>query len=254
MRLAEGERLAGEGTATGALMARRARGLRLRSTQATLISLLYLLPSLSVAFLLARLLPGGWAPTPGGPPGPVGLLFFILAGVVSLATWELGQRTAALEGLSARLVDLLAESRRQQRQLARHRAELHKRRPKADAAGGDTDDLEALHRQYARRHDPALQARLVDAHIRLATHLARRFANRGEPIEDLEQVALLALVKALNGFLPDLQVRFSTYATPTILGELKRHLRDRGWSVRPPRRMHDLYLRTQGAMDELTNE
>jgi len=111
-----------------------------------------------------------------------------------------------------------------------------------------------IHREYLRTGDPELCRRVVDAHVGLAHRLAARFANRGEAPEDLDQVALLGLVKAVRGFDPDRGLRFSTYATPTILGELKRHFRDRGWAVRPPRRVHDLYLVVQGAVDELAQE
>ena len=111
-----------------------------------------------------------------------------------------------------------------------------------------------LHRQYLRTGDPELCRLVVDAHAGLAHRLASRFGNRGESSEDLTQVAMLGLVKAVQGFDPDRGLRFSTYATPTILGELKRHFRDRAWAVRPPRRVHDLYLVVQAAMDELAQE
>ena len=111
-----------------------------------------------------------------------------------------------------------------------------------------------LHREYLETRDPALARRLVEAHSGLAHRLAGRFANRGEAPEDLVQVAMLGLVKAIDGFDPDRGLRFSTYATPTILGELKRHFRDRGWAVRLPRRVHDLYLNVQHAIDDLAQE
>jgi RNA polymerase sigma-B factor len=76
----------------------------------------------------------------------------------------------------------------------------------------------------------------------LAEYLARRFANRGEPLDDLVQVASLGLIKAVDRFDPTREVAFSTYATHTIVGELKRHFRDKGWAVRAPRRMQELYL------------
>src|SRR5581483_7496958 len=107
---------------------------------------------------------------------------------------------------------------------------------------------------YLRSRDPALARTLVDAHAGLAHRLAGRFANRGESIDDLTQVALLGLVKAIDGFDPDRGLRFSTYATPTILGELKRYFRDRGWAVRLPRRVHDLYLNVQHTIDDLAQE
>jgi RNA polymerase sigma-B factor len=111
-----------------------------------------------------------------------------------------------------------------------------------------------MHRHYLHTRDPGLAHHLVEAHSGLAHRLAGRFSNRGEPPEDLIQVAMLGLVKAIDGFDPDRGLRFSTYATPTILGELKRHFRDRGWAVRLPRRVHDLYLNAQHAIDELSQE
>ncbi|MBV9041309.1 MAG: SigB/SigF/SigG family RNA polymerase sigma factor [Acidimicrobiia bacterium] len=111
-----------------------------------------------------------------------------------------------------------------------------------------------LHREYMRTRDPAVARALVDAHSGLAHRLASRFSNRGEATDDLTQVAMLGLVKAIEGFDPDRGLRFSTYATPTILGELKRHFRDRGWAVRLPRRVHDLYLNVQHAIDDLAQE
>ena len=82
--------------------------------------------------------------------------------------------------------------------------------------------------------------------------LAARFAKRGEDVEDLNQVALLGLLKAVDRFDPAHGTELTTFATATILGELKRHLRDRGWWVRPPRRVHDLYISVQKSTDELT--
>ena len=119
---------------------------------------------------------------------------------------------------------------------------------------GSPTDLGDLHREYFHTRDPDLARQLVDAHCGLAHRLASRFANRGEAPEDLTQVALLGLVKAIEGFDPDRGLRFSTYATPTILGELKRHFRDRGWAVRLPRRVHDRYLNVQHAIDDLAQE
>lgn len=87
-----------------------------------------------------------------------------------------------------------------------------------------------------------LRAKLVDQHIGLVEFLARRFRNRGEPLEDLVQVGTIGLLKAIERFDLDREVEFSTYATPTIVGELKRHFRDKGWAVRVPRRLQELHL------------
>jgi RNA polymerase sigma-B factor len=96
---------------------------------------------------------------------------------------------------------------------------------------------------YAADRGPELREELVAAHLGLAEYLARRFANRGEALDDLVQVASLGLIKAVDRFDPERGVEFSTYATHTIVGELKRHFRDKGWAVRAPRRMQELYLR-----------
>jgi RNA polymerase sigma-B factor len=87
-----------------------------------------------------------------------------------------------------------------------------------------------------------LRGRLVDQHIGLVEFLARRFRNRGEPLEDLVQVGTIGLLKAIERFDLEREVEFSTYATPTIVGELKRHFRDKGWAVRVPRRLQELHL------------
>jgi RNA polymerase sigma-B factor len=95
---------------------------------------------------------------------------------------------------------------------------------------------------YARTGDVKLRNELVESHVRLAEFCARRFAYRGEPFDDLRQVALVGLLKAVERFEPDRGVRFTSFATPTIVGELKRHFRDRGWTVHVPRRLQELHL------------
>jgi RNA polymerase sigma-B factor len=84
--------------------------------------------------------------------------------------------------------------------------------------------------------------RLVKMYLPLAEHLARRFRNRGELMDDLVQVASLALLKSIDGFDPNRGAAFTSYAIPMIVGELKRHFRDKGWDVRVPRRLQELRL------------
>lgn len=96
--------------------------------------------------------------------------------------------------------------------------------------------------------------RLVESHLGLAKNLARRFVNRGESYEDLVQVASLALVRAARRYDRDRGVAFSTFATVTVIGELKRHLRDKCWSVRAPRRLQQLVSELGKATEELSQE
>lgn len=107
---------------------------------------------------------------------------------------------------------------------------------------------------YHRTRSPEAREEIVAAYQGLAYSLAARFAQRGEELDDLNQVALIGLLKAVDRFDPDRGAELTTFATATILGELKRHLRDRGWSVRLPRRIHDLHLGAQQCIDELTQE
>ena len=109
--------------------------------------------------------------------------------------------------------------------------------------GSDSEEEKAVHRE-----------RLVDQHIGLVEFLARRFRNRGEPLEDLVQVGTIGLLKAIDRFDLEREVEFSTYATPTIVGELKRHFRDKGWALRVPRRLQELHLELTKVVSELGQE
>jgi RNA polymerase sigma-B factor len=97
-----------------------------------------------------------------------------------------------------------------------------------------------------------LRNKLVRMHLPLVEHLARRFRNRGEPLDDLTQVATIGLIKSVDRFDPERGVEFSTYATPTVVGEIKRHFRDKGWAVRVPRRLQELRLALTTATSELS--
>jgi RNA polymerase sigma-B factor len=92
---------------------------------------------------------------------------------------------------------------------------------------------------------------LVHLHLPLVEHCARRFRNRGEPFEDLVQVGTIGLLKSIDRFDLERGVEFSTYATPTIIGEIKRYFRDKGWAIRVPRRLQELRMQIGAATAEL---
>ncbi|MDQ1396671.1 MAG: polymerase sigma-B factor [Acidimicrobiaceae bacterium] len=116
------------------------------------------------------------------------------------------------------------------------------------------EELRRKFAEFATTRDPKLRDELVAAHLGLAEYLARRFSNRGEPLDDLVQVASVGLLKAVDRFEPERAIEFSTYATHTVVGELKRHFRDKGWAVRAPRRMQELYLRLGKVIATLSQE
>jgi RNA polymerase sigma-B factor len=124
-------------------------------------------------------------------------------------------------------------------------------RPRANRSDQAVDERFGL---YRRTGDRRVRDELVEEHAPLAHFLASRFANRGEPRDDLVQVALVGLFKAVERFDPDRGLQFSTFATPTILGELKRHFRDRGWAVRVPRRVQELHLQLGRIVSALGQE
>lgn len=116
------------------------------------------------------------------------------------------------------------------------------------------DELRRKFVDFAETRSAKTRDELIEAHLGLAEYLARRFSNRGEPLDDLTQVASVGLLKAVDRFDPERGVEFSTYATHTIVGELKRHFRDKGWAVRAPRRMQELYLRLGRIVSTLSQE
>jgi RNA polymerase sigma-B factor len=117
----------------------------------------------------------------------------------------------------------------------------------------DADDRQLL-RRWHDNGDEGAREELVERTLPLARTLARRYANKGESLDDLEQVAALGLVKAIDRFDLDREVRFTTFAVPTIAGEIKRHFRDRGWMVRVPRDVQELSARVAVTRDRLTRE
>jgi RNA polymerase sigma-B factor len=120
--------------------------------------------------------------------------------------------------------------------------------------GGGNGETRERFEEYRRTRDRDLRNALVEEHMRLAEFLARRFTHRGEPLDDLRQVALVGLLKAVERFEPDRGLQFSSFATPTIVGELKRHFRDRGWAVRVPRRVQELHLELDRTIASLSQE
>ena len=105
---------------------------------------------------------------------------------------------------------------------------------------------------YRLNGDEASRDELVEMYLNLVKYLASRFRNRGEPIDDLIQVGTIGLIKAVDRFDIEREVEFTTYATPTIVGELKRYFRDKGWAIKVPRRLQELSFKVNQAVDALT--
>ena len=118
----------------------------------------------------------------------------------------------------------------------------------------DKDRTRALFERYKK--DGSLEARdeLIVSHLNLVRYLAAKFKNRGEQFDDLLQVGTIGLIKAIDRFDMDRGLEFTTYATPTIMGEIKRHFRDKGWSVRVPRRLQELSAKVNAAKEDLSIE
>lgn len=131
------------------------------------------------------------------------------------------------------------------------RATARKRTTVAEWTEEETD---ALFREYLRTRSPKLRDQLVVMHQNLVRFLAGKFANRGEPLEDLVQVGSIGLINAIDRFDPDRGTKFSTYATPTIVGEIRRHFRDKAWSLKVPRRLQELNLAANKAGEELSKK
>ncbi|MEA5074727.1 MAG: SigB/SigF/SigG family RNA polymerase sigma factor [Coriobacteriia bacterium] len=105
---------------------------------------------------------------------------------------------------------------------------------------------------YHEHGDEESRDELITMYLNLVKYLASRFRTRGEPIDDLIQVGTIGLIKAIDRFDIDREVEFTTYATPTIVGELKRYFRDKGWAIKVPRRLQELSFRVNQAIDALT--
>ncbi|MFJ8109848.1 SigB/SigF/SigG family RNA polymerase sigma factor [Streptomyces sp. NPDC096132] len=130
----------------------------------------------------------------------------------------------------------------------------HEPREQGDRSGARAMFVELRGLKDGSPEYAELRNQLVRMHLPLVEHLARRFRNRGEPLDDLTQVATIGLIKSVDRFDPDRGVEFSTYATPTVVGEIKRHFRDKGWAVRVPRRLQELRLALTTATAELSQQ
>jgi RNA polymerase sigma-B factor len=137
-----------------------------------------------------------------------------------------------------------------------HEAAVHSS-PTPDRDEAAPDSVEQLLARADRAHGDErerLTERATVSQLGLARSMAMRYRDRGEPLEDLVQVANLALVMAVRRYRPDQGVPFAAFAVPTITGELRRHFRDRGWNVRPPRRLQELRARMQSTAHDLSQE
>jgi RNA polymerase sigma-B factor len=113
-------------------------------------------------------------------------------------------------------------------------------------------DDKLLLRRYHEEGDLAARDQLIEQYMSLVRSLARRYAYRGEQLDDLVQIGAIGLIKAIDRFDLDRGVELTTYATPNIIGEIKRHFRDKGWSVRVPRGLQELSVQLSRLVEQLT--
>ena len=116
-----------------------------------------------------------------------------------------------------------------------------------------TDDRELL-RRYHVDGDATAREELVNRHLPLVRSLARRYAGRGEALEDIEQVGAIGLIKAIDRYELSREVALTTYATPNVVGEIKRHFRDKGWAIRVPRALQELNGKMGPTIERLTSK
>ena len=117
---------------------------------------------------------------------------------------------------------------------------------------GRAEDRELL-RRYHEDGDTSAREQLIARHLPLVRSLARRYAGRGESLEDIEQVGAIGLIKAIDRYELEREVALTTYATPNVVGEIKRHFRDKGWAIRVPRALQELNARMSTTIDRLTS-
>jgi RNA polymerase sigma-B factor len=125
-------------------------------------------------------------------------------------------------------------------------------RPAEDAPRMRAVDDRTLLRRYHEEGDRAAREQLIERYMSLVRSLARRYAHRGEHLDDLIQIGAIGLIKAIDRFELDRGVELTTYATPNIIGEIKRHFRDKGWAVRVPRGLQELSVQLSRLVEQLT--
>src|SRR4051795_2886883 len=135
---------------------------------------------------------------------------------------------------------------------SRHSAAGSVRGAKLRSETGLSSDAELL-RRYHVDGDVDARQELIERHLGFVRRLAQRYAHRGETIDDLTQVGYIGLIKAVDRYDGKHKVTLATYAAPNILGEIKRHFRDKGWSVRVPRDVQELNVKLGRVMDDLTS-
>ena len=145
-----------------------------------------------------------------------------------------------------------SEAERAESRVAAGAARRTLRRASKGKPAWNKERTRELFRRYKQEGDEEAREQLIMSHINLVRYIAAKFKNRGEPLDDLIQVGTVGLIKAIDRFDPERGLEFTTYATPTIMGEIKRHFRDKGWTVRVPRRLQELSAKVNTATDELT--
>ncbi len=114
------------------------------------------------------------------------------------------------------------------------------------------DQIKDLFKEYKETNDPAIRETLIEEHIYIAEILSKKYTNRGIEYDDIFQVASIGLIYAVDRFDVDKGFEFSSFATPTIIGEIKKHFRDKGWAIRVPRRIQELSKRINNAKVHLS--
>jgi len=125
---------------------------------------------------------------------------------------------------------------------------------KETSANTNQLDNEELFILYKENQDIETRNTIVKRFIYLAEIISKKFVNRGVDYEDIYQVACIALIKAVERFVPDRGIKFVSFATPTVIGEIKRYFRDKGSVIRIPRRIYEIYQKVNHARDVLTQE